>query len=132
MSASSFPPAASTVVSGDTTSIRPPGSGPASGDDGAGAGAAEAGAARTLSRCSIHAACWRFSSANALRSPGPSSSRPGMRKVTPAFSALTFLMVNASGFVSRSASIMRWTLTESSGRTRVAIDHSVSDALTGP
>ena len=65
-------------------------------------------------------------------SSGPISSRVGMRKIAPALSALTFGMTNASGFVSRIASIMRWTLTESSGRSRVAIDHNVSDARTGP
>ena len=118
----------SVAVSGDTTSIRPPGSTPESAGTGTGAARVDADF-----RCSSHAACWRFTSAMAAcRSSGPISSRLGMRSVAPALSAFTFRKANASGLASRIASIMRWVLTDVSGRNRDAIDHSVSDSRTGP
>ena len=143
--------AASGAGPGATTSSRPP-CVPVSGDGGAGAGAggvepadgaadtgtsgtgaARAGAAvRELSRFCFHAKFWRCTSATAVRSSSPISLRIGMRRVTPAFNPLTFLVRNAWGFASTNASIMRWTLMESSGRNRNAIAQSVSVGRTGP
>ncbi len=44
----------------------------------------------------------------------------------------TFWTLNALGFASSNASIMRWTLTVSSGRNRSASDHRESATVTGP
>ena len=118
---------ASGVVSGDTSSTRAVGAGLGSGAAGAGA------AARLPSRYSFQAEFWLCASAIAAStSSEPISSRVGIRRIAPAFSALTFLMANACGFASRIASIMRWTLMDLSGRNRAAIDQSVSVDRTGP
>ena len=124
-SAPSAAPGAREVVSGDTSSTRVVGAGVDSGVAGA--------AARLPSRYSFQAEFWLCASAIAApASSAPISSRVGIRRIAPAFNALTFLMANACGFASRIASIMRWTLMDLSGRNRAAIDQSVSDDRTGP
>ena len=97
------------------------------------AGTAGSDAPRRVPRYSSHASFWRSTSTTAAASSsGPIASRPGMRRVAPARNALTFPISKASGFAARRASIMRCTLTESSGRRRCASDQSVSSARTGP
>ena len=60
------------------------------------------------------------------------SSRAGMRSTAPFLRRLMLLSMKASGLARRIASIIWLTVTESSGRARVAIDQSVSPLETGP
>ena len=121
------------VDSGDTTWSLPPGAVAESRGRVSGVGTEGVGVARPVFRYLVHAECCRCTSAiAAFRLSGPISLRVGMRRIVPALRALTLLNSNASGFACSIASIIRWTLTDLSGRMRAAIDQSVSDFRIGP